>query len=269
MKRAACIAISLISALLSSTVLGSTRTATGSPNQLLSTVGTPGITIATAAIAAGRLVILGAASSRGVVVKIAGTDFVTTANNQKIFGFQIDYRTPDCRITLTAHSTPAAPALGMLELMIGSCGPTGAPGALGAQGPIGPTGPQGEPGQQGQAGPAGPPGSDGPAGPEGPQGEPGAQGSAGPQGEPGPPGPEGPQGPPGSVVLAETYRVCVGEFQNNCGVSGIEVFLACGGQSPAQWAAPKCGTFSVRTIRNVGGNQCGYLVQDVDCVNAY
>jgi hypothetical protein len=156
------------------------------------TTGTPGITIATAAIVGGRLSIVGAASSPGIVVGIEGTNFTATANAQKLFSFYVDYRTPDCRIRLTTNT-------GSLGLMIGMCGPEGPAGEPGPQGIMGPTGPQGNPGPQG---PQGAPGLTGAQGPVGPQGE---QGLEGPQGPAGPQGPQGAQGIPGSSGLAATY----------------------------------------------------------------
>jgi len=107
-----------------------------------STTGTPGLTIGTAAIIAGKLVIVGTASSPGIEVEIDGTSFKATANSKKLFGFNVDYRTPDCRLTLTTNT-------GSLQLMIGMCGPQGEQGPQGIMGPTGPQGPQGELGPQG------------------------------------------------------------------------------------------------------------------------
>ena len=193
------IVFSLWSALLASTAMA----VTGTEGPVLqgvvtSTTGTPRLTIATAAIIVGKLVIVGKASSPGIVVGIEGTDFTDTANAEKLFSFNVDYRTPDCRVTLTTNT-------GSLELMIGMCGPQGERGPEGAQGIMGPTGPQGERGPPGETGAQGPQGETGPRGEVGAAGPPGSQGPAGPAGETGPQGPqgpagtEGPAGPPGPI----------------------------------------------------------------------
>ena len=216
------IVFSLSSALLASTAMAVTRTE-GPVLQgvVTSTTGTPRVAIATAAIIAGKLVIVGRASSPGIVVGIEGTDFTDTANAEKLFSFNIDYRTPDCRVTLTTNT-------GSLELMIGMCGPQGERGPEGAQGIMGPTGPQGErgppgemgargevgvagpqgpqgePGPRGEAGVAGPQGLQGPAGPAGETGTQGPQGPAGTEGPAGPPGPIGPEGPAAARTFARS-----------------------------------------------------------------
>ncbi len=83
--------------------------------------GTPGLTISVATIAAGKLVITGTASSPGIVVAIVGTTLKATADAQKKFSFNVDYRTPDCRVTLSSSS--GATVLGTLNFMLSDCGP--------------------------------------------------------------------------------------------------------------------------------------------------
>jgi hypothetical protein len=151
---------------------------------VLSVTGDPGLTIDTAAIVAGRLVVRGTTDVARKAVRIKGTTFRVRSAADRSFAFDLDYRTPDCRITLTT-------ATGTLGLMVGSCGPQGETGAAGPAGPSGPRGPRGPKGDQGE------PGLDGAQGPQGVQGPPGSQGLRGERGRRGPPGLEGPQGPPG------------------------------------------------------------------------
>lgn len=176
----------------------------------MSEVGTSGLTVSLVALKAGRLAIAGTASSVGVVVRIAGTAFEATAGTDGRFNFDVDFRTPDCRVTLETGS-------GALGLLIGNCGPGTVPrgvwsaqiqygagdlvlfsgstyralagskgkrpnisaaewqlfAARGTAGVAGPSGPQGEPGVPGEQGLPGPSGS---AGLQGEQGAPGEQG---------------------------------------------------------------------------------------------
>lgn len=137
-------------------------------------VGTPGLTLSTAALSAGRLVIAGAAAAPGVRVALTGTSFVTTADARKSFRFVLNHRTPDCRATLSTST-------GSLNFVIGNCGPSGpagAPGPVGAKGMTGPQGPVGSMGPRGSAGAIGPAGAQGAPGPRGPMGATGARGPA-------------------------------------------------------------------------------------------
>jgi hypothetical protein len=77
----------------------------------------PGITVTSAGLSAGKLVITGTAA-QGVVVTIQGTAFTATANALKQFTFSVVYRTPDCKLTLATNT-------GTLPILIGNCGPTG------------------------------------------------------------------------------------------------------------------------------------------------
>jgi hypothetical protein len=194
----------------------------------LSRTGDPGLDLTRAALVAGRLRIDGTAAAADVIVTIKGTSFATTSAPDTSFGFDVDYRTPDCRLTLETSG-------GTLALMIGSCGPQGVrprgawsattqylkddlvlfggstwralrtqrnkqPGGAGTaadwqlfaqRGSIGAQGPQG------------------PAGPQGPVGERGLKGDRGPQGLRGPRGFEGPPGPSGAFADAiRRERVC-------------------------------------------------------------
>jgi hypothetical protein len=171
---------------------------------VLSVTGDPGLTIDTATIAAGRLVVRGTTDVARKTVRIKGTTFRVRSAADRSFAFDLDYRTPDCRMTLVTVT-------GTLDLMVGSCGPQGETGAAGPPGPRGPRGPKGDQGE---------PGLDGAQGPQGVQGPPGPQGLQGEKGRRGPPGLEGPQGPPGPpagvIVRSETctgpgdYRVVNG-----------------------------------------------------------
>jgi hypothetical protein len=180
------------------------------------------LTIQTATLQSGRLVIVGTAQSAGTVVRIQGTSFQATANAQRQFSFNVVYRTPECII-------PLASPTGVLSVLIDRCAPglvmrgawistakylrgdlvlfdgstwlarranTGKePGGSTSAGDWqvfaerGPTGPRGV------AGATGPQGEQGPQGLRGPQGDEGPQGL---KGNTGPEGPIGPQGAPGA-----------------------------------------------------------------------
>ncbi len=84
-------------------------------SQVLSTTGTSGLTLSTAAITQGQLVIKGTAAAANVVVTLDGT-FQATADAQARFSFSLNYRTPDCRVTLKTNT-------GTLAVLIGQCGP--------------------------------------------------------------------------------------------------------------------------------------------------
>src|SRR5882724_7227489 len=77
-----------------------------------------GLTFSSIAITAGRLVITGTAIAPNVTVSIVGTAFTAKSNAQRNFGFNLNYRTPDCRLTLATSG-------GTLPLLIGNCGPAG------------------------------------------------------------------------------------------------------------------------------------------------
>src|SRR4051812_16007502 len=80
------------------------------------TTGTSGISVSVVTLAAGKLVITGTASTAGVQVRIQGTSITATADAQKKFSFNVDYRTPDCALTL-------ATSTGTLGVLISDCGP--------------------------------------------------------------------------------------------------------------------------------------------------
>jgi len=196
-----------------------------------------GLTVKVATISAGRLVILGTARTPGALVKIDGTTLSAVADAQKVFRFDVNYRTPDCRLTLGTHA-------GKVSILIGECGPMGVvprgawvsnrsyvPNDLvydggstyralrsnanrrpvtsvadwqmfashGAAGPAGPKGQAGAQGVQGVAGAAGPQGPQGDPGVDGAQGPVGPAGADGAQGPVGAAGPQGPQGDPGAA----------------------------------------------------------------------
>jgi len=194
-----------------------------------SVVGTPGLSVKTVALTGGKLVITGTAASAGTIVKIQNTAFRDTADAQKAFSFEVDHRSPDCRVTLETGT-------GSLTLLISDCGPGVMPrGAwssttrfmigdlafhsgstwralrnnlgrrpdfnlldwqlFAARGSVGPAGVRGERGAAGAIG------ATGPSGPSGATGSQGPQGAAGDQGPPGPQGPTGPQGEKGDPAL--------------------------------------------------------------------
>ena len=103
-----------VAALLLSMLVGSGHAL--SAGQVLAATGTSGLTLSTAAITQGRLVITGTAASPGTVVALEGTPFRATADAQRRFSFSLDYRTPDCRVTLRTST-------GTLAVLIGQCGP--------------------------------------------------------------------------------------------------------------------------------------------------
>ena len=69
-----------------------------------SITGTPGLTIETAALSAGRLSISGTTTRAGTVVKIAKTTFAVRSDTLKRFQFIVTHRTPDCLLTLSGLS---------------------------------------------------------------------------------------------------------------------------------------------------------------------
>jgi hypothetical protein len=180
------------------------------------------LTIQTATIQSGRLIITGTAAAAGTVVKIHGTAFQSVANSQKQFAFNVIFRTPDCIVVLTSPT-------GALNVLVDRCAPGVVPrgawvstvtyqrGDLVYYGGStwfsrraninkvpnipassldwqifaarGATGPQGF---AGATGPQGAPGAQGPRGFTGIQGPPGADG------DDGPPGDDGPAGAPGA-----------------------------------------------------------------------
>ena len=187
----------------------SNRTAT-----VVSQVGSPRIAVDLATIAGGRLVITGRAATVGQKIFIKSTTFSAVANTKRVFSFNVDFRTPDCRVYL-------ATTTGTLGLMISGCGPVGVlayrgqwlPAALYAANdivfahgaswiakranrnkqpgfsataldwqPVAAPGKQGPAGVIGARGPAGPPGPIGPSGAPGPRGEMGPVGSCGTNG---------------------------------------------------------------------------------------
>jgi hypothetical protein len=188
-------------------------------------IGSPGISIETAALLGGRLVISGFATSSSRIVKLRGTPFEASADPGRLFTMTVDYRTSDCRITLETET-------GALGLLITDCAPgtrpRGAwsasvayePGDLvlfsgstyrartGSRGKrpdadpaiwqvFAPKGLAGPAGPRGAMGPRGPSGVAGPRGVQGADGPVGADGDAGPVGNPGPSGPVGAAGLPG------------------------------------------------------------------------
>jgi len=127
------------------------------------------LSISTAAISGGRLVIEGTAPKSGQVIKIDGRSNQTTADKTGAFAFDLAWTPPDCLVTLVAGGDTQ-------DVLIADCAPVGATGAKGATGATGARGVQGVPGARG---PAGPTGATGAAGAAGAAGATGAQGRAG------------------------------------------------------------------------------------------
>ncbi len=163
------------------------RSLKAEPHAVLSQTGNPGLTIDEVAIEAGRLVVRGVAKRPDMIVLIQDTGFRTRSAADRTFGFDLDYRTVDCRVTLVTRT-------GTLGLMIGNCGPQGEIGQPGPAGPEGSAGAQGPRGRRGRTGLAGA------------DGIPGAEGPPGPQGDAGLPGPPGPVGAVSELILQQ--RVC-------------------------------------------------------------
>src|SRR4051812_30750332 len=95
----------IMSAMVSALILSSPAHATSTfeleeaePVPMFSTIGTPRIAVNVAKLAGGRLVITGHAASAGQVVGIRSTTFKVAADKDKRFSFNVDFRTPDCRI---------------------------------------------------------------------------------------------------------------------------------------------------------------------------
>lgn len=171
-------------------ILAALVAATVAPPVAAETVSGAGLTVGTAELAAGRLVIRGTTRTPGVQVRIAGTVFRARSAADRRFLFKVDHRPDNCRVSLTTSE-------GTLPLLLGNCGPKGGKGDRGPKGPTGATGPAGEAGPEGETGPQGPIGETGPAGPQGAAGDTGPKGDAGPKGDTGPEGPAGPKGEQG------------------------------------------------------------------------
>ena len=150
----------------------------GSPNR--------GITISTATIAAGDLVIAGHTPAPRTAISADGRATITSDRAGR-FEFRLAYHPADCTVMLKAGNLER-------KAVVAQC----AVAATGAAGGRGETGPGGASGPQGPAGPARPRGEAGTAGPPGPQG---------PQGVGGPPGPAGPRGEAGRAGGVQIRRV--------------------------------------------------------------
>lgn len=134
--------------------------------------GTAGLTIDTAEMNAGRLLIAGTAAKAGQVVKIDGRTNEATADKTGAFRFSLRWRPDDCVVKLVAGTQQQ-------RVLVGGCGPTGETGKTGPTGAAGARGAQGAKGAQGAQGPVG---ATGATGPTGAAGAAGATGAAGPDG---------------------------------------------------------------------------------------
>jgi hypothetical protein len=196
------------------------------------------ITVASAKIEAGRLIVAGTTATARMQVRLDGKTaaaFNVVSDANRVFGFNLVYRPDDCMVTLqkVTSTTVGAP----LNALVASCGPRGLfPRGAWASGTsyltddlvtwlgsswrartisLGKS-PSSNPthwekfASKGDTGASGPPGVQGPAGPTGPRGPTGATGPAGPTGPQGPTGeqgPEGQQGEPGATGIVGTFRL--------------------------------------------------------------
>ncbi len=125
------------------------------------------LTVSTAVMAAGRLVIKGATGVPNATVKILGTSFTTVSDPTRQFSFNVSFLSPNCHVTLIANGSTRA-------VTIDACaaqGPAGFPGPRGPRGLKGIDGPVGDKGLPGLAGDPGPPGDTGDRGPMGDRGD--------------------------------------------------------------------------------------------------
>lgn len=189
-----------------------------------------GITISTATIAAGDLIIAGQTPAPRTAIS-ADHRGTTTSNRDGRFEFHLAYHPTDCTVTLQAGKLErkvvvADCAVGGGAGLAGAPGESGPAGATGPQGPQGPTGPAGPRGEAGIAGPPGPQGAGGPQGPAGP---------AGPHGETGAPGPRGEAGPPGGVQIRRVRQPCsAGQIcAVSCEANETALNALCPKQAPA------------------------------------
>jgi hypothetical protein len=117
------------------------------------------ITVTTAKIEAGDLIVEGRAIKPNSAVRL-DEKFESKSNARRQFSFRIRYFPRGCSVTLKEGNDTR-------EVIVANCSATPGP-----EGPVGPAGPRGEPGERGAVGPSGlqgPPGPAGPAGPAGPQ----------------------------------------------------------------------------------------------------
>jgi len=196
------------------------------------------LTISSAAITSGKLVVTGATSLARATLTLDGK-YTTTSTASKAFTFSLSYLPADCVVAVARNGSSAAPVqaavencavpgltprgawsaatayqLGDIVTQLGSSwfaktdntgkSPSATPSAWlqlvakGASGAAGATGPKGPAGATGSAGSQGPSGAQGPAGP---QGIVGPQGDAGPQGNAGANAADGAQGPQGAAGM--------------------------------------------------------------------
>lgn len=203
----------------------------------------PGLEVASAGYAAGRLVITGT-SAKSSAVAIPGTRFVTRANAKGKFRFSLDFHPRDCKVALKGPNSA-------LQFSLRDCGRQGLAGKTGPAGAVGPTGPAGPQGPVGDEGPQGPQGVPGPIGFQGLTGAIGPQGETGPQGDQGPDGPQGPDGDAGQFVGSVMFAK-VGALGN--------IVSASAGVTATRVAK---GKYVLNFPRNVLG-KCNVLVNDAD-----
>ncbi|BBE72437.1 collagen-like protein [Oharaeibacter diazotrophicus] len=275
----------IAAALATATLLASTAVAsaeTASAPTVVARTGNSGLIVTYASITRGRLIVAGVAPTRNATVSIAGTAYQVRAGLNAVFVFDIDYRTPDCRLTVKSGASA-------VTVMIANCGPQGpqgpkgdtgqqgAKGDTGAQGPqgakgdtglqgekgdTGAQGPQGETGAQGPQGAkgdTGPQGPQGATGPQGPQGETGAQGAKGDTGAQGPQGAKGDTGPQGIPGLAGAQGATGAQGPvGPQGATGPQGPRGPGLRSSAGLFTDGCTTVSATnlTVASIGGGRC-------------
>lgn len=168
---------------MSRTILGSVTTATAlliamtaadaaATNGRRPAEGAAGLTIETAEISSGQLLIVGLAAKAGQVVTLDGLGSESTADGNGRFRFTPVWRPAGCVVTLVAAGRRQNVPIKSCTAT-GETGATGATGATGLPGPQGATGVAGDRGRQGATGATGPRGAAGAteaAGPAGPAG---------------------------------------------------------------------------------------------------
>ena len=147
-------------------LLAATTTNVAAASGRLPAAGAAGLTIETAEISGGRLLIVGLAAKAGQVVTLDDVGNVSTADANGRFRFAPVWRPADCVATLVAGGRKQKVPIDHCAA-VGETGKTGAAGATGLTGPQGATGATGGTGPQGATGATGPRGAAGAAGPAG------------------------------------------------------------------------------------------------------
>jgi hypothetical protein len=130
-----------------------------------------GITLDTAEVIEGRLVVEGMTDAPNTGVTLDGR-YNTSSGSNRRFRAALLYLPDDCIVELKTQK-------GKVRVVVGKCAPQGERGPKGERGERGPKGDKGDKGDKGERGAKGDAGDRGATGPQGPQGVQGAQGPAG------------------------------------------------------------------------------------------